>query len=81
MAAVPFGCGQGAGAFPGGLPVWSILSVLMAGGGTRGTVPRGERGSIMLEASKAVLKPGLLAPDGRRYSVAAKGSLVEEARA
>lgn len=32
MAAVPFDCGQGAQAFPDGLPVNSILSLLMAAG-------------------------------------------------
>ena len=35
MAAVPFVCGQGAQTFSGGLPVNSILSVLMAGWGVR----------------------------------------------
>lgn len=70
MAAVPFSCGQNDQAAPGVLPVPSILSVLTAG------VSLGAEGALWQLAGSGY---GLLAPGGGRYSVAAKGCLVEEA--
>lgn len=74
MAAVPFGCAQVPQVLPGVLPVPSILSVLIAGGGQVGRGLAATTGGPAAPVPRAVPgRHGLLAPGRGRYSVTAKG--------